>query len=305
VRVPEPSKWQSSHLISQRWPSVEIFALTQYTVHHHRQVISQLAIEGNSRKATRGRQLAVEHATLVLRTCPLHTTTCHNGEAYCTRRFSRLGLVFLDPRDCHAPGETLRASRDAAPADRVYFGACDGVYRHGIDFLVLIIRSGIHHRPSPSSLHCKCEGLGLGRQQSAFGRDLQRANSKCEWNLDIESAHTDRLQLATISVAFLVVAQGCFKATDVLVVYHLGHNDGTTFRHYVWPLGVLDLLWTFGSSLAVLLSCSDPWGSRSSPCRSLVLTRSGKFLGRRLTLHHSTRDGSASSRVESAVTFWS
>ena len=242
---------------------------------------------------------------MVLRPHTLHTTACHNGGAYCTRRLSRIRLVFLDPRDCHAPGETLRASRDAAPADRVCFGACDGVYRHGIDFLVLTICSGLHHRTSPSPLLRKREGLGFGRQQSAFGRDLQRANSKCGWNLDIESAHTDRLQLATISVAFLVVAQGCFKATDVLVVYHLGHNDGTTFRHYVWPLGVLDLLWTFGSSLAVLLSCSDSWGLRSSPCRSLVLTWRGKFLSRMLTLHHSTRDGSASSRVESAVTSWS
>ncbi|KAK0927960.1 hypothetical protein LTR29_017524 [Friedmanniomyces endolithicus] len=83
------------------------------------------------------------------------------------------------------------------------------------------------------------------------------------------SAHTYRLQLATISVAFLIVAQGCFKVTDVLVVYHLGHNDGTTFKIYVSPLGVLGLLWTSGSSLAVLLSCSDPWGLYSSPCRSL------------------------------------
>ncbi|KAK0768126.1 hypothetical protein LTR02_018201, partial [Friedmanniomyces endolithicus] len=93
------------------------------------------------------------------------------------------------------------------------------------------------------------------------------------WGLDVSNPHSAEISkgqtLATISVAFLVVAQGCFKATDVLVVYHLGHNDGTTFRHYVWPLGVLDLLWTFGSSLAVLLSCSDSWGLRSSPCRSL------------------------------------
>ncbi|KAK1808337.1 hypothetical protein LTR12_017300 [Friedmanniomyces endolithicus] len=93
------------------------------------------------------------------------------------------------------------------------------------------------------------------------------------WGLDVSNPHSAEISkgqtLATISVAFLVVAQGCFKATDVLVVYHLGHNDGTTFRHYAWPLGVLDLLWTFGSSLAVLLSCSDPWGLRSSPCRSL------------------------------------
>ncbi|TKA22255.1 hypothetical protein B0A54_18086 [Friedmanniomyces endolithicus] len=73
--------------------------------------------------------------------------------------------------------------------------------------------------------------------------------------LDVNNSHSAEISkgqtLATINVAFLVVAQGCFKATDVLVVYHLGPNDGTTFRHYVWPLGVLDLLWTFGSTVAL------------------------------------------------------
>ncbi|KAK0302553.1 hypothetical protein LTR29_015805 [Friedmanniomyces endolithicus] len=93
------------------------------------------------------------------------------------------------------------------------------------------------------------------------------------WGLDIDNPQSVEISngqtLATISVAFLIVAQGCSKITDVLLVYFVGHNDGTRFGKYIWLLGILDLLWTSGSSLAVLLRCSDPWGLSSSPCRSL------------------------------------
>ncbi|TKA58695.1 hypothetical protein B0A55_12048 [Friedmanniomyces simplex] len=72
------------------------------------------------------------------------------------------------------------------------------------------------------------------------------------WGLDIDMSHSGEISrahtLSIISVALLIIAQGCFRVTDVLVVHFVGHNDGTAFSRYVRLLGVLDILWACGSN---------------------------------------------------------
>ncbi|KAK4897864.1 hypothetical protein LTR49_027934 [Elasticomyces elasticus] len=74
-------------------------------------------------------------------------------------------------------------------------------------------------------------------------------------------------KLSTLSAAFLVNAQGLFKFTDVLVAWRIGYNDGSAFSYYISPLGALDLCWTVGSTIAIMLGCSSPWGIGSGDCR--------------------------------------
>ncbi len=139
-------------------------------------------------KTPRGRT-----CSLIQRIYAPHITACSHGQARPTRGLGGVCLVFLDPRDRHAPGENFRARRGAAwAAGRVRLGACDGTYRHAFEALILTGHPDPHDRASLPPLLCDRQRLGLGHRHVAFGRDFPRSHGQCAWNHKIARARAER-----------------------------------------------------------------------------------------------------------------